>query len=161
MRIGVDIDYKEFLRIRDKIQNGHLGIDEREILQVRYGDMLLEAIGKETLTPNWHCKNCKSDFASIGEMTSCPKCYTDSLEYIGPPRIGYELPIKKVTRLPEAGRSKMSGGGQQTNPMFVLCPEDHYSSMEYKEERQGYHLYFCGKCNGIRARKRKVFEAVK
>jgi hypothetical protein len=162
MRIGIDVDYKEFNEIHDLLQEMDLTSVEAQNMIVKYGTALLEEWRKDGMKPSYHCNTCKSDFTTVGEMKSCPKCFTTELKYIGPPRIGHEIMPKKITRLPEAGRSAMTSGSNQnqTHPMFKLCPEDHFSSYEYKGERKGYHLYFCGECNMIKGRRRKILEAV-
>lgn len=161
MRIGIDVPYREFNEVHDLLQEMDLTSPEAKNFIIKYGTALLEEWRKDGLKPNWHCENCKTDYTAVGEMQSCPKCFTQELKYIGPPRIGHEIKPKKVTRLPEAGRAQMTGGGSNnTHPMFKLCPEDHHSAMEYKGERKGYHLYHCGKCNDLKARKRKILETV-
>ncbi|KKN70564.1 hypothetical protein LCGC14_0429950 [marine sediment metagenome] len=155
MKIGTYIHYDEFNALHDRL-NGEEDIPEEERLELvtRFGNEILDAIMSEKMHPNWHCTNCLSDFGAQGDMYSCPKCFTETMEYIGPPRIGHEIKPKKVTQLREAGRSQMTGGGgQQQNPMFKKCPEDHI--LEFKEERKGYFFHWCYNCEAWRARKDK------
>ena len=166
MKIGIEIDHKEFLRLREKLQSGHVALEEREILQTKFGQQVLENIITEKLIPNWHCTNCKSDWSTVGDMTSCPKCFTASLEYVGPPRVGKEIP-GKVVRLREASRSDMEQGtyyraskdgstveehgkkqyeyqkerNAKQRAYFKKCPENHV--VHYKGVKDGYNVYFC------------------
>jgi hypothetical protein len=174
MRISLEIDYKEFLRLREQLQNGGIATDEREILQVKLGKQALEAIATEKLIPNYHCENCKSVFSTVGDMYSCPKCFTAKLIYIGPPRIGKEIPPKKITHLREAGRSDMQQGTyyhaaksgvsveekrksnyayqkartEKQQRFFKKCSPDHIHVA--RGIKDGYNVFYCENCKDYR-----------
>ena len=161
MKIGTYIHYTEFEELHKQLNDEENPLSEEIQIELidRFGREILDAITSEKMHPNWHCTNCLSDYGAQGDMYSCPKCFTHTMEYIGPPRIGHEIKPRKVTRLGEAGRSQMTGGGgQETHPMFKRCPDEHFQ--EFKEMRKEFFMHWCHDCEAWKARKKRMAVSV-
>lgn len=167
MKVSIVLPY---LVVEDIIEAPPAEGEAREDLALRLGRQVFEAImSDELVTPSFICldEKCGAEISSVGDLQTCPQCFGRELRYVGPDRIGHELPVPRMVKLPDATRSDMQQNvyaraalaGQTVDEyraaqrkrqaknkskqkqMFVMCPAGH--KLTFKKVLQDYFVYYC------------------